>query len=158
MHNEVPKEDSLLITILEQNWLHARHIEKRRLWFTNIFVLLLGGFFGVFFGGKSGIDPTLHRPMLVFLLILSFFGILFSIRCRMVFSDHTDKIEEIVESLDEPKYARFMGIRAKNRHLEFGGLKKIKYPKFLGVNWLFVYFYIIMTFGLVYFLFQCPLT
>lgn len=36
-------DDEFLISILEQNWLHLRHVENQRMWFTNIYVIIVAG-------------------------------------------------------------------------------------------------------------------
>lgn len=156
MNEEVSKEDTLLITILEQNWLHARHVEKRRLWFTNIYVLILGGFLGAFIRGRATINKHLQLPLLAFLLILSIFGILFSIRCKQVFDSHTNKINEMMESFDDDKYERFMSVRGDEKTIKFLWFEG-KYPEYLGVNWLFVYFYFIMTGLVIFLIINCPI-
>ena len=35
----------LLKSVYEQHWLHARHCENERLWFTNVFALIVAGLF-----------------------------------------------------------------------------------------------------------------
>ena len=37
------KNDKNLKTIYEQYWLHARHVADERLWFTNIYILVVVG-------------------------------------------------------------------------------------------------------------------
>lgn len=62
-------DDDNLRKVYEQYWLHARHQENQRLWFTNVYVVLVAGIFA-YFGGIQRIDPF----PLIFLLILSTLG------------------------------------------------------------------------------------
>ncbi len=46
------KNDENLKTIYEQYWLHARHVADERLWFTNIYILVVVGIL-IFFANRS---------------------------------------------------------------------------------------------------------
>lgn len=57
--------------IYEQYWLHARHVANERLWFTNIYVLIVASAFAFIATSQS---TVIHLWLLVFLLILSIMG------------------------------------------------------------------------------------
>ena len=42
MSSEISKDK-----IYEQHWVHARHVENERLWFTNIFVVIMGALLAI---------------------------------------------------------------------------------------------------------------
>ncbi len=61
-----------LRSVYEQNWLHARHVENERLWFTNIYLVAIGVLLAYGFE-KHGSDFW-PWPVLIVVLILSCAG------------------------------------------------------------------------------------
>ena len=60
-------DDENLRKIYEQYWLHARHQETQRLWFTNIYAVIAAGVFA-YLGHVE--DYTIKVTLLTFLTIL----------------------------------------------------------------------------------------
>jgi len=75
----------LVKAIYEQHWLHIRHVENQRLWFTNIFAILCGGSFALMHGG---LFDEANWPIVGFLMVLSLFGFVFCLRIQDVFEAH----------------------------------------------------------------------
>lgn len=91
----------LLAVIYEQYWLHARHVENERLWFTNIYAIILAGTLTLL--GK----PTysgFYIAVLVFLISLSMIGMLFSLKVKLIFLWYTRKVFEIMIDYGLRKY------------------------------------------------------
>lgn len=89
-----PHRESL-IAALEQNWLHARHVENERLWFTNIFVIVVAGvlaFIGEF-------KALINNPLVLFLLILSGLGLILTIKISDEFDNHIKGVRTIIKLL-----------------------------------------------------------
>lgn len=65
-----------LRTVFEQHWLHARHVENERLWFTNIYALVVGGLLA-FTWEKAEATSCSPWPwqILVVILLLSLLGL-----------------------------------------------------------------------------------
>lgn len=96
MSNE-PEKDALLKALAE-NWLHARHAESERLWFTNIYALIVAGVLG--FAGRQLLGfETLGRflPFAMFLLALSLLGFLLVRKLNAEFVNHVDAIKRICQ-------------------------------------------------------------
>ena len=66
-------EDENLIKIYEHYWLHAMHQETQRLWFTNIYAVIVAGVFA-YLGYVE--NHIIKVSLLTFLTILSLFGYL----------------------------------------------------------------------------------
>lgn len=77
----------LVRAIYEQHWLHIRHVENQRLWFTNIFVILCGGSLIVM---RGGLFDKANWPIVGFLMVLSLIGFVFCLRIQGVFNAHKD--------------------------------------------------------------------
>jgi len=60
-----------LQVVYEQYWLHARHVANERLWFTNIYVLIVASAFAFMATSKS---VLINLWLTVFLLIFSVLG------------------------------------------------------------------------------------
>jgi len=100
-----PKNE--LLTILEQNWLHARHIENERLWFTNIYAIIVAGMIGIL-SINGFVNSSLMMTLLsIFLIYLSLLGIIATYKLSAEFHNHMNKIELIVERL---KIKDYMGL------------------------------------------------
>jgi len=65
-----------LRTVFKQHWLHARHVENERLWFTNIYALVVGGLLA-FTWEKAEATSCSPWPwqILVVILLLSLLGL-----------------------------------------------------------------------------------
>lgn len=68
MHTD--KEDTRII--YEQYWLHARHVQNERLWFTNIYAIIVAGSFAIM--GLTEISTAIKLAIVSFLFILSIIG------------------------------------------------------------------------------------
>lgn len=118
------------LTALEQNWLHARHVEDERLWFTNIYAVVVAGASFVFrengFGGNS--------YLLYFLVVFSILGLVVTVKTSYEFSNHLEAIKRTVKDFGLENY---MGIP--------GAYKGKTTAKILRVRYAFALFYVIMT-------------
>lgn len=80
--------------VYEQHWLHARHVENERLWLTNIFAIILAGSLSAI---KDKLFDISSLPLVIFLMILSGFGIIFSLKIDSIFKTHTRSAKQILE-------------------------------------------------------------
>ncbi len=85
----------LIKTVYEQHWLHARHVENERLWFTNIFAIIFAGSLAV---TKDKLFEISSLPLVIFLMILSCFGIMFSLKIDSIFKTHTEYAKQILKT------------------------------------------------------------
>ena len=103
--------DGLFRSVLEQNWLHLRHVEDQRMWFTNIYAIVVAGclsFIGVHGGGF--LRP--YSFIVYFLLIFSALGLLQSLKTNA----------EIAVLLNE--IHAMCALRGLKKHVEFSALRK----------------------------------
>ena len=84
----------LVRAIYEQHWLHMRHVENQRLWFTNIFAILCGGSLIVM---RGGLFDEANWPIIGFLMVLSLIGLFFCLRIQSVFNAHNSVAELILK-------------------------------------------------------------
>lgn len=77
----------LLKSVYEQNWLHARHVENERLWFTNIYVIAVAGLLAYTF--RKGEATFWPWPILVISSIFSLAGFLMSHSLVIPFLHHS---------------------------------------------------------------------
>ncbi len=105
---DVQKQDAdteteleVLKVFFEQNWLHARHIENERLWFTNVYVVLIVALMAIL--GTSNISPTSGTlfPLYSIIAYFSFLGLGFCMKIRIEFHNHTTKAEQNVRRMAE---------------------------------------------------------
>ncbi|MCK4387185.1 MAG: hypothetical protein KAW00_00300 [Dehalococcoidia bacterium] len=87
MEEKIKERNELLKSVYEQHWLHARHVENERLWFTNIYVVATGVLLAYTFGRNgSAFWPW---PILVPVFILSVAGFLMCHSMRIPFCFHS---------------------------------------------------------------------
>ena len=127
------------IAVYEQYWLHARHQEVQRLWFANIYAVIVAGIFAYFGAIK---DITIDSaPLLVFVILFSLLAYTVTYSWNIPFTIFTRLAEEIAVrewSLQED-YRRFTKYK-----------KGYKYQKRIGgmeasANTAFMAFYSLMT-------------
>lgn len=127
--------EEMLKSVYEQHWLHARHLENERLWFTNIFGVIVAGLLA--FMGTVG-DTNLSQFVKYtgfFIFTLSLLGYFLCITWRAAFVEHTTLANKIL------KRDALLSIYAPYSTSVY---KKIK------IGWvtayeLFLYFYAIMA-------------
>ena len=103
------ENQAMFFDILKENWLHARHVESERMWFTNIFAAITVG--TVAYLSKVG----LQVPPLLVLLIFSLFCFLVTIKLNASFAGHMKAIESIFEDGkialgDQNEWRKYMGM------------------------------------------------
>ncbi len=124
-------DDENLRKIYEQYWSHARHQEVQRLWFTNIYAMIVTGAFAYF-----GAIKRCTEPLLIFLILLSFLGYLLTYTWNIPFTIFSRLAEQIaICEWNLPKdYRRFTKYK---RGYEFSEL--------VSANTIFTGFYSLMT-------------
>ncbi len=115
--------------IYEQYWLHARHQENQRLWFTNIYAMIVTGVFTYFSAKRFDVI------ILMFLLLLSLLGYFLIYTWNISFTIFSRLAEEIaIREWELPEdYRRFTKYR---RGYEFS--------RIISVNTIFIGFYSLM--------------
>jgi len=137
-------KDENLRKVYEQYWLHARHQESQRLWFTNIYVVLVAGVFAYF--GIIEEHYAIKILMLIFLMILSLFGYLVIYSWNLPFVIYSRLAEEIsiCEFSLPKKYQRFTKYGKDYEYYKYIGFgKKISIRISTG-RVLFMLFYSLM--------------
>jgi len=94
---EEKARQELLKSIYEQHWLHARHVENERLWFTNIFVLIVAGLLAFLGTTDKQLLPLFALFIGGFIFILSMLGYLLCLTWRAPFLEHTTLARKMLE-------------------------------------------------------------
>ena len=135
---EEKARQELLKSIYEQHWLHARHVENERLWFTNIFVLIIAGLFAFLskIPAEGETLPILHVSAVGFILLLALLGYVLCLAWRAPFVEHTTLAREMVEQYPELK--------------DYAAYTRPEIYRIIKVGWvtahqLFLYFYILIA-------------
>ena len=89
-----------LRTLLEQHWDHARHLESERAWFMNAYAVVIGGVLAFIIGMKvedisNLVTSKLFQFFVIFLVGLTFFGFIHTIRWTYSFECHRIKINKL---------------------------------------------------------------
>jgi hypothetical protein len=92
-----------LRTLLEQHWLHCRHLESERAWFMSIYGAVAGGILA-FIAKASDTNLCLNNfplfyTLISFLIVLTFFGFFLTLRWAFTFEEHRERVEAILKKL-----------------------------------------------------------
>lgn len=120
-----------LRVVYEQYWGHARHVANERLWFTNIYAIIVGGAFAFMVTSQSNI---VHIYLPAFLLILSLLGFFMCHSLVMHFIWYSRMTELILINEWNLPYRRFFSE-------EGWPMEAIKF----GLNKAFYFLYILMS-------------
>ncbi len=103
------KQAEFLKFLIEQNWLHARHVENERLWFTNIYFIVVAGILSYLGSSKMSMSDPVFRYLTVFLLIFAILGAVVTAKLSAEFRNHVGKIALIFDekAVDLKKYMGF---------------------------------------------------
>jgi len=131
LEEEIKERNELLQRVYEQNWLHARHVENERLWFTNIYFIAVGGSLAFTFEkGAAGFWPW---PILIPVFIFSMLGFFMCHHMSIPFLYHS-RIADIIQIREwQLPYNYFYRINGKDPS---------KFGSFSGI---FHWFYILMS-------------
>lgn len=87
-----------LRVLLEQHWLHCRHLESERSWLMNAYAVVVGGV-AAFIVGK-GVEPSLiFYFLLSFLVVFTFAGFFLTTRWIYAFECHRRRVNKLVKIL-----------------------------------------------------------
>ena len=118
-----------LRTLLEQHWLHCRHVETERAWFMNVYALITGGVVTyAFTTDKVNLWP------IYFLMAFTIIGLLLAFRWKHAFEYHMKKVKETATEL---------GITVDLQ------IPTNCFWKIFGTRRLFIYFYCLVLVGLI---------
>lgn len=99
----------LLKAVYEQHWLHARHIENERLWFTNIFGVITAGLLAVLFTSGGHSVPNVFAICVGgTILILSLAGYWLCVTWRAPFIEHTTLANKIFKNIELQQYVPYI--------------------------------------------------
>ena len=90
------KDEDFLKTIFEQNWLHARHIENERMWFTNIFALVIATTLS-FLATREINDSRITIILIIFLILFAFIGCFAITKLNIEYHDFKEHALFVVE-------------------------------------------------------------
>jgi len=125
--------------VYEQNWLHARHVENERLWFTNIYAVVMAG--SLILMSETGLIWSLAS----FLLILSFLGFCMCHALRIAHVQHS-RMADIISSREWQlrDYSFFYPSREQSggKLYKSGEVRS----KFVSLNEIFYLFYMLGAF------------
>ncbi|PNX47920.1 MAG: hypothetical protein BV456_10380 [Thermoplasmata archaeon M8B2D] len=135
-------DDANLRKIYEQYWLHARHVENERLWFTNIYAVIVAGFLA-YLGVVENNNP-INLILIFFLLILSLFGYIITQAWNIPFVIFSRLAEEIAicEWKLPEEYRRFTKYSKGYDYYKFIGIGKLSIR--ISASRAFIGFYSIM--------------
>jgi hypothetical protein len=130
--------------VYEQYWLHARHQENQRLWFTNIYAVIVAGilaYLGAIYKLGNGNNSTFFISaiiLFIFLTILSIFGYLITLAWNIPFVIYSRLAEEIsIKKWNlDPEFRRF------TKYKKGYNFNK---PRWMRASDIFVAFYSLMT-------------
>ncbi len=127
-------KDELLKSIYEQHWLHARHVENERLWFTNIFALIVAGLLSFLATVDRQLLPLFAIYAGCFIFILSMLGYFLCLSWRAPFVEHTTLANQVLKDLELKRYAPYTSQVWKRIKLGW-----------ITAHELFLYFYALMA-------------
>ncbi len=132
---------ALLKSVYEQHWLHVRHVENERLWFTNIFGVIVAALIAVRLWSGEQAAPDWYAVFAGFFISgLALAGYVFCLVWRPPFVEHSTLANRMLTDKQLGRYAPYL-----STHYE--RLKSYKWLGWLSAHELFLYFYALMTSG-----------
>ena len=89
-------------TILEQYFEHIRHTENTRLWFANMYLLIVGSSFSI----SPDVLNVSKNTLDLLLFLFSLFGLFFSVKSARTSKKYTQKIYNILDMTFSEKQER----------------------------------------------------
>ncbi len=126
--------------LLEQHWLHCRHIESERAWFMNVYAIISGGIITYTFTTK----PMELRPI-YFLMAFTVIGLLLAYRWSIAFDELRERVNTIIEYFG---LKTVIDSKGKTASLTMD-IPKNWFFKIFRTGFLFCYFYAIILVGLI---------
>jgi hypothetical protein len=157
-----------LTALLEQHWLHCRHLETERAWFLNVYGAVVGAIlaFSAQGLGNNAIstDSPLFYALSLFVIGITFFGFFLTLRWTHAFECHRAKVNKITEvlwstsgvkapldpTMNIPAINMMPRCTAKGKKLD--GSEKVV-NEFFKTRYWFPLFYFLVLMGITLFLF-----
>lgn len=140
---------SIIISIIEQNLLHARHVELERLAFNTLYMTIVG--VGLSFIFDKAYNEFISIGFILFLMLLGVITILLTIRWNDAFYIHWEEAKKGYNNLREKYFDSLCDITQFHFRLDLGPDKKITKRSFL----IFQIFSLVLLGGcLVYFIYK----
>lgn len=102
----------ILENLLEQSWLHIRHVENHRLWFTNMYFLVVAGVL-TYLGTQTPAFVNFIFPFLAFfLLFIAILGLIVCFKVDKVDKAYCKAIENIVQEtlrIRKNDFSKYLG-------------------------------------------------
>lgn len=148
--NENKQEQiSIILSIIEQNLLHARHAEMQRLMFNSLYMTIVG--VGLAFIFDKAYNEFVSIGFILFLMLLGVITILLTIRWNDVFSIHWEEAEKGYKNLRKKYFDSLCDITQFHFKIDLGPDKKITKRAFIT----FQIFSLVLLGGcLVYFIYK----
>jgi hypothetical protein len=106
---EITDHESMISVILAESFRHWRHIENLRQGFTAVWAAVVAGVLAFISQTKNILENVASIPALFFLVLLTFLGLLMSIRLSSNIEPCEQNIREILASVDLGKYDPTIG-------------------------------------------------
>lgn len=122
----------LIIAMYEQNWENVRHIKNERLWFTNIYAIVVAAVLSFLHSSTSA--GIISVSLQAFIFLLSIIGFLISLRLKSELENYLNTIDNMVHET---------GLEAYSTHdeIERPGIQLLKF------RWIFTIFYLVTSAG-----------
>lgn len=148
--NENKQEQiSIILSIIEQNLLHARHAEMQRLMFNSLYMTIVG--VGLAFIFDKAQNEFVSIGFILFLMLLGIITIFLTSRWNDVFSIHWEEAEKGYENLRTKYFDCLYDITQFRFRIDLGPDKKITKRSFFA----FQIFSLVLLGGcLVYFIYK----
>ncbi|MCK4273312.1 MAG: hypothetical protein KAW90_00360 [Dehalococcoidales bacterium] len=97
------KEEEIYINIMKENWLHARHIETERMWFANIYAVIIVAVTAyVAQHGIGYFSIATLKIIVIVLLLISLIWFFITLKLNFAFKNHMDAIKKIFDDKKIP--------------------------------------------------------
>ncbi|MFC1983179.1 hypothetical protein ACFLV5_05310, partial [Chloroflexota bacterium] len=83
--------ETTYIELMKENWRHARHVETERMWFANLYAVILVALFAYI--GEKGMTI----PPLAALLVISVVWLLITVKLNASFAKHIKSVQNIFD-------------------------------------------------------------
>lgn len=108
-------ENNILKLLFEQSWLHIRHVENHRFWFTNMYLLVMAGVLAYVSSQTPVYGMVVHPVLAIFMIFLACIGLMLSTKVNKVRDAYTKAIDNIINDRLGPvtKYKGYMLVRSE---------------------------------------------
>lgn len=96
LKSTIEDKSGILKLLFEQSWVHLRHVENHRFWFTNMYLVVMAGVLAYLSSQEPAFATIVCPALAIFMIFLAFVGLMVCMKVNKVHDAYNRAIDNII--------------------------------------------------------------